>query len=142
MKIAIVTSDGNSVSQHFGRSPYYKIISIDNNKVTGEEMRQRRTGHFAPQQKQAEHHQNNNHDHGGHGEKHGYGSDADTKHASMATEIGDCQILVAGGMGQGAYESFKRAGLDVVMTNRQLIEDVIIDYINGNLVNYAYDRTD
>ena len=141
MKIAIVTMDGNTVSQHFGRSPYYKILTIEDNQVTGEEMRRRGTGHFAPQQQNAApHHEEQTHSHPE--GKHGYGSDADMKHASMAQEIGDCKVLVAGGMGQGAYESFKRAGLDVIMTNHQSINEVVDSYIKGELKDLSYGRTD
>ena len=48
-KVAIVTNDGNSVSQHFGRSRYYKIISLENGEIVGTEMRDRTIGHFGPQ---------------------------------------------------------------------------------------------
>jgi len=135
MKVAIVTMDGKTVSQHFGRSPYFKILTIEKNEITHEELRERHFGHFAQQKTEnhAQHEKN---------EKHGYGAEADAKHASMVTEISDCQILVAGGMGQGAYESFSRAKLNVYLTDKSDIQDVANALIQNNLQNLASSRTD
>lgn len=135
MKAAIVTMDGETVSQHFGRSPYFKILTIENGAITHEELRERRSGHFA-------HQQTENHAYHEERGKHGYGIGADAKHASMAAEISDCQILVAGGMGQGAYESFKRAGLEVYLTDKTNIQEIAHAIIQNNLQNLASSRTD
>ncbi len=140
MKIAIVTADGETVSQHFGRSPYYKIYTFDGGDPVDVEMRQRGTGHFAPQQDQgATTHQDHAHDHGAQG--HGYGAEARDKHSSMAAELSDCDVLVAGGMGRGAYESFRQAGLEVILTNLREINDVVNAYVAGTLENLADERT-
>lgn len=139
MKVAIVTLDGETVSQHFGRSPYYKIYTIENNYPVNVEMRERGTGHFATQQ---QHHHSIEPDPGNPHGRHGYGADADEKHFSMAQEIADCDVLIAGGMGQGAYENFRSAGLDVILTDHRYINDVINDFVNGKLKNLASERTD
>ena len=139
MKVAIVTVDGETVSQHFGRSPYFKIYTIENNSAVHTEMRERGTGHFATQRQHT--HSNEPGPENPHG-RHGYGADADQKHFSMAREIGDCDILIAGGMGQGAYESFSRAGLNVILTDRVSMNDVVRDLIEGKLNNLASERTD
>ena len=144
MKVAVVTVDGKTVSQHFGRSPYYKIYTIKDGDPMDVEMRERGTGHFARQNGPGNtyaHHTETDYDHQ-HNGRHGYGAEADHKHASMADEIADCQVLVAGGMGQGTYESFKRAGLDVVLTDHRNIDDVINDYVAGKLQNLSDQRTD
>ena len=137
MKIAVVTNDGQTISQHFGRAPYFKVVTIDERLIINQEMRERHSGHFAANKV---HEQNGEH-HNAQG-RHGYGSDADSKHATMAQEISDCQVLIAGGMGQGAYESFKRAGLNVYLTDHGKIDDAINDYINGTLTNLYQSRTD
>ncbi len=138
MKVAIVTMDGNTVSQHFGRSPYYRIITIENGQITGDEIRQRGTGHFARQgQASHQHHHHDNHSGG-----HGTGPEARSKHAAMAQEISDCDILVAGGMGSGAYQHFTQEGLKVYLTDLRNIEDVVIALIKGELKNLANERTD
>lgn len=141
MKIAIVTNDGNTISQHFGRSQYYKVITLENDKVLSDELRQRGTGHFAQGQGQNQHSSSES-SHFNQQGKHGYGQDADNKHALMAQEIGDCDILIAGGMGSGAYESFQRAGLKVILTDNQYIDNSVQSFIKGNLKNLADTRTD
>jgi predicted Fe-Mo cluster-binding NifX family protein len=59
----------------------------------------------------------------------------------MAAELADCDVLVAGGMGRGAYESFLRAGLEVVLTDLRDINDVVNAWMNGTLRNLAEERT-
>ena len=50
MKIAVATEDGNSISAHFGRSPYFAIYDIDDGEIINREMRENTfTGHFLPQ---------------------------------------------------------------------------------------------
>ncbi len=152
MKVAIVTTDGKTVSQHFGRSPYFKIFTIENAQIVDEQMRERGTGHVA-QTRENEAHAFAHHGHHGqcsegHGrgkheqKAHGYGPDADSKHTAMAAEIADCDILVAGGMGRGAYESFSRAGLKVILTDAINIEDVVKGLLDGSLQNLATARVD
>lgn len=138
MKVAIVTVDGVTVSQHFGRSPYYRIVEIKDGCVVNEEIRRRGTGHFAANARTGNHEESHFNEQG----KHGYGADADAKHRGMANEIGDCDVLIAGGMGSGAYESFRRAGLNVILTDLVNIEDVVDALIKGNLKNLADSRTD
>lgn len=137
MKIAIVTNDGETISQHFGRSRYYKIYSIENNKVVGHELRERGVGHFARQQPQPFHepHQDQT-------GRHGYGAEAASRHAAMAAEISDCNVLIAGGMGMGAYESFQSAGLEVIMTDKVNTDEAVNAYLAGNLKNLVQERTD
>jgi predicted Fe-Mo cluster-binding NifX family protein len=135
MKIAVVTVDGKTVSQHFGRSPYYAVVTVENGEVKSREMRQRGVGHFAPQGPQhAEHHEENG--------RHGYGPEARMSHAAMAQEIIDCQVLIAGGMGSGAYENLKEAGLNVILTDMEMIDDAVKAHISGSLKNLADQRTD
>lgn len=135
MKIAVVTMDGKTVSQHFGRSPYYSIMTIENGEVKSRDLRERRTGHFAPGGPQ---HGSDLHETG----RHGYGPKAKSSHAAMAQEISDCRVLIAGGMGSGAYENLKEAGLEVVLTDKQMIDEAVRLYISRDLKNLADERTD
>jgi len=140
MKVAIVTDDGDYVSQHFGRAKYYKIYTIEDGAVTETEMRQRGTGHHAPNanQQEQQQHQATEADSA---EGHGYTADAVNKHRSMAAEIADCKALIAGGMGSGAYESFTSAGLDVIMTKFSWTEEAITAYIENKIENLVEQRT-
>lgn len=136
MKIAIVTVDGKTVSQHFGRSPYYAICTIENQEVIKKEILERGTGHFAKGQQN--HDQTQEHDHS---QGHGFGAGNDQKHDEMAQEIADCQVLVAGGMGRGAYQRFFMNGINVIMTDERDIDTAVQRYIDGNLPNLFNDLT-
>jgi predicted Fe-Mo cluster-binding NifX family protein len=56
MKIAAVTEDGITISQHFGRAPYYVVVTIADGRVVSKEVRDK-VGHaqFASEH-QEEHH--------------------------------------------------------------------------------------
>lgn len=137
MKIAVVTNDGANVSQHFGRARYFKIFTVEEGKVKFTEMRERGSGHFARQSKGAIHQPNQ--DPMG---RHGFGPEAQGRHAMMAAEIGDCDVLIAGGMGTGAYESFRTAGLNVILTDYRSTEEAVSATIEGKIKNLFEERTD
>ena len=132
LKLAIVTDDGRTVSQHFGRAAYYLVIEIADGEIKGHEYRPRK----APCGGHGRHH---HHDHDGHHHDHhhgqGHGSDpqAADRHAAMADKIKDCQLLIAGGMGRGAAQAMEAAGIRVVMTNLASIEDVLAALAAGRL---------
>jgi predicted Fe-Mo cluster-binding NifX family protein len=44
MKIAVVTEDEVTISQHFGRAPYYMVYTVEGGKVTEKERRDK-AGH-------------------------------------------------------------------------------------------------
>ena len=137
MKIAVVTNDGDYVSQHFGRSRYYKIYTIEGNEIKGTELRERGTGHFA-RQPQANFHELHQDPQG----RHGFGTEDQSSHAMMAAEIGDCDVLIAGGMGAGAYKNFKAAELNVILTDYDSIEEAVTAYMEGKIKNLYEERTD
>ena len=39
MKIAAVSDDGTTISQHFGRAPFYVIITVEKDKIVAREKR-------------------------------------------------------------------------------------------------------
>lgn len=129
MKIAVITDDGKTISQHFGRAPYYLVLTIEEGKVINREMREK-MGHnqFAA---------------GEHGETHSgpdHGRDAAShnKHVSMAETISDCKALLCGGMGMGAYESMRQLNITPIVTEFTNVEDAIQAFIDGKLI----DRTE
>ena len=56
--------------------------------------------------------------------------------ASMAAAIADCQMLLARGMGMGAYESLGQAGIRSVITTIANIEDAALQAANGTIVDH------
>jgi predicted Fe-Mo cluster-binding NifX family protein len=126
MKIAVVTDDEKTVCQHFGRAQYYMVFDVENGKITGKERRDKMGHrHFAAQESA----------HGAAGGPHGYDADSQSKHASMAETIKDCQVLIAGGMGMGAYDSMKSYNIEPFVTDIVNIEEAARLYAEGKLVN-------
>jgi predicted DNA-binding protein (UPF0251 family)/predicted Fe-Mo cluster-binding NifX family protein len=126
MKIAVVTDDEKTVCQHFGRASLYVVYTIENGKVTSKETRPKMGhSHFAS----AEGH------HAEQGGKHGFGADSQQKHASMAEAIKDSQVLIAGGMGMGAYDSMKSYKIEPVVTDITDIDEAVKLYVEGKLPN-------
>ena len=125
MKIAAISDDGVNISQHFGRAPLYVVLSVEDGKVVGRETRPKSGHHtFAA----AEHPM-------APGERHGYDADSQSKHASMAETIADCQVLLAGGMGWGAYESLKSYNIEPIVTDIENIDEAVQLHLAGRLHN-------
>lgn len=126
MKIAVVTDDGTTICQHFGRAQYYSVITIENGKVKGKEQRNKAGHHVAGVQHASQ---------ASHGERHGFDASAQASHAGMMANITDCQLLIAGGMGWGAHESLKQNGIESLITDVNNIDEAIQLYIQGKLPN-------
>lgn len=133
MKIAFVTDDGVSISQHFGRAQFYEVLTVDGGTVVAREHRPK-MGHaqFAGHD---EHHDEPQT--AGADQRHGYGADAQDRHSRMATAIADCQFLVVGGMGAGAYESMKSAGIQPLVTDKHLIDEALKAHLDGTLKDHT-----
>ena len=128
MRIAAITDDGTNISSHFGRAPFYAVFTIENQEVVKREMRDK-MGH------QQFVHQEGLVDEQG---RHGFGPGSEDRHAAMAQAIRDCDVLLSGGMGWGAFESMKQAGIKTVVTDMASIEDAVQAYLDGTIV----ERTD
>ncbi len=125
MKIAAITEDGNTISQHFGRAPFYVVVTVEDGKIINKEKRNK-TGHHTF----AAHHADL-----APGEKHGYDAGSEVRHASMAENVSDCQVLIAGGMGWGAYESLKSRNIEPIVTDIKTIDEAVKLYLEGKLTN-------
>jgi predicted Fe-Mo cluster-binding NifX family protein len=128
MKIAAITDDGTTISQHFGRAPYYMVLSIEDGKIAGCEMRDK-LGHKNFSGEHNEEH---------HGETHGLDAASHNRHAQMADAISDCQVLLCGGMGMGAYQSMLQLNIKPIVTDIRNIEAAAQAYLAGSIV----DQTD
>ena len=128
MKIAAVSEDGITISQHFGRAPFYIVDTIEEGKIVARERRDK-LGHA---QFRSEPHSEVNDARG-----HGFGAESQSRHARMAAAIADCQVLLAGGMGAGAYESMKDAGVEPIVTDISEIDAAVRAYLEGRLVDHT-----
>jgi predicted Fe-Mo cluster-binding NifX family protein len=127
MKIAVASDDGATVNQHFGRAPYYVVATVEDGKVIGKEKRAK-AGHHTFAGVCDEEHVD------GQGRR-GYSASSASKHAAMAESIKDCQVVICGGMGWGAYESMKSYNIEAIVTDKTSIDDALSAYAQGNLTN-------
>jgi predicted Fe-Mo cluster-binding NifX family protein len=127
MKIAVITDDEQKISQHFGRAPYYLVVTIEDGQIVQRERRDKLGhAHFANEP--------DNHDHQP-GERHGFDPAAQDRHARMAASIADCEVLLCRGMGAGAYESMKQAGIRPIVTDIASIDEAVQAYLDGQIVD-------
>jgi transcriptional regulator with XRE-family HTH domain/predicted Fe-Mo cluster-binding NifX family protein/mannose-6-phosphate isomerase-like protein (cupin superfamily) len=128
LKIAVITDDGKTISQHFGRAPYYLVLTIEEGKIVNREMRDKMGHNQFSEQPHAEE---------SHGAGHGMDSASHNKHVSMAEAIADCKALLCGGMGMGAYESMRRLNIQPVVTELRDIEVAAQAFIDGKLIDHT-----
>ena len=126
MKIAIITDDGKTISQHFGRAQYYLVVTVENGQIIERQLRDK-LGHT--------HFTNQPHEDYQPGQPHGMGAAAHNKHLSMAGTISDCEALLCRGMGMGAYNSMQQVGIRPIVTDIADIEEAVMAYVEGRIVD-------
>jgi len=126
MKVAVVTDDGKTISQHFGRARYYQVYEIQDGVIKESERRPKAGHHVegASHQKEGE-------------GIHGYDHRDVATHNSMLSNIADCEVLIARGMGQGAFEAMKEAGLKPFITDIESADEAVRAYIDGKLDSHT-----
>ncbi len=126
MKIAVVSNDGNRISAHFGRARLYVVVTVEDGRVVGREVREK-----------AYHTHAHHHDHSAaSGQGHGLGSGARARHQEMIEPIRDCDLLVSRGMGAGAYAGLQAAGIRPILTDLRTVDEVVQAYLEGRLVDH------
>lgn len=127
MKFALITDDGKTISQHFGRAQHYLVVTVENGQIVNREMRDKLGhSHFASQP----------HEEDKTGQPHGMDADSHNKHLQMSEIITDCEALLCRGMGRGAYESMKIRNIRPMVTDIASIDEAIIAYVNGQIVDH------
>jgi predicted Fe-Mo cluster-binding NifX family protein len=127
MKIAAITEDGETISQHFGRAPHYMVVTVDDGRIVGHELRDK-LGHADFHDEQPGHESE--------GGRHGFGPAADGRHGRMAEAIADCEALLCRGMGAGAYESMNSRAIRPVVTDIPSIDEAVMAYVDGHIVDH------
>jgi predicted Fe-Mo cluster-binding NifX family protein len=127
LKIAVITENNRTISQHFGRAPYYLVLTVENGKIINRETRPK-AGHHTFATEESEHAAQG---------PHGYDAASQARHVVMADPIADCQVLLGGGMGMGAYENLRARGLEVIITDVSDIEQAVRLYLEGKLPNLS-----
>lgn len=130
MKIAAVSEDGTTISQHFGRAPFYIVVTVEDGRIVGRERRDK-LGHaqFAGEPGEAAREADPR--------GHGFDAAAQDRHARMAAAIADCEVMLARGMGAGVYESMRAAGIRPVVTDVAIIDAAVEAYLAGQLRDHV-----
>ncbi len=131
MKIAAVSDDGKTISAHFGRASLYVVLTVEDGNIIQRELRQKLGhDHFTPEQHEhAEHQQLSS-------AGHGFSPAEQDRHSRMLDAVLDCQILLARGMGSGAYYSIQQAGLTPMVTTISDIDTAALEAARGTLADH------
>jgi len=127
MKVACVTDDGTAISQHFGRAPYYAVLTVGDGKITARELRDKMGHNHFVGEEHAE----------VPGQRHGTDAASHDKHTRMAHAIADCEALLCRGMGWGAYESMKQLGIKPVVTDITNVDEAVKAYAAGTIIDHT-----
>jgi predicted Fe-Mo cluster-binding NifX family protein len=122
VKIAVITDDGKTISQHFGRAQHYLVVTVEDGRILGQEMRDKAGHHtFAP------------HESSSASGPHGFDPASRSRHAQMLGTIQDCQAVLAGGMGLGMQRNLEEVGIRPVLTDVRDIQEAVQAFIDGRL---------
>ena len=131
MKIAAVTDDGQVISAHFGRATKYAVLTVENGRVVASELRAK-VGHKEFQSEESHDHEHH-HDPRGRG----FGQHSEDKHRRMFAAVTDCEVLLARGMGQGAYNGMQQMGIRPILTDIGNIETAVQAVMDGSIVDHS-----
>jgi predicted Fe-Mo cluster-binding NifX family protein len=130
MKIAIVTDDGHTVSMHFGRSVGYAVLTVEDGTVVARELRPK----YSPHGTAAAEHDGSDR---APGQPHGFGAAADSRHDQMAAAIADCQAVICGGMGWGAYQRMAANGIRPIVSDIRDVDEAALACASGSIVDHS-----
>lgn len=130
IKIAVVTDDGKNISPHFGRATKYAVLTVEDNRIIAHDLRDK-AGHRDFQHEESHDHQHHDDDRG-----RGFGKHSGEKHRLMFEAIPDCEIVLARGMGQGAYQGLQQNGIRPILTDIADIDIAVQAVIDGSIEDH------
>ena len=139
MKVAFPTDDGETISTHLGRANYYKVFTLEEENFHQYEQRIKPVHGGDGQHEHQDHQENQVH-------QELYEPDENQEErielerpiiggVTMFDPISDCQVLIARGMGEPAYNHATRRGLEVILTSQKTIENALKSYQAGELTS-------
>ena len=131
MKIAIVSDDERTISQHFGRAEKYIVISFEQEKIIDRKSLPK-VGFC-----HSSHRHQGRHEHGSDPRGSGFGRHSKITHEQMFENIRDCDILVSRGMGRGAYLDLQQLGIRPIITDIGDIEVAIQAVMDETIINHV-----
>jgi predicted Fe-Mo cluster-binding NifX family protein len=116
MKIAIPSMDGSTISQHFGRCKTFLIFELEGGRIAGRELRENGQGC------------------GGHSHEEGGASHQGDTHGGFVRLLSDCQVVIAKGIGGGAMQALRGAGIRVALVQDDCSpEEALLRLAGGGL---------
>ena len=132
MKIAVVTDDGKTICDHFGRARLFAVCSVENGEIVSRDLRDK-AGHH---QFVHESHSGDSEHHEDHSQGHGMGAGAAARHTVMLSAITDCEVLITRGMGRGAYLALKEADITPIVTDEGTVDAAVHAYVRGDIEDH------
>jgi len=118
LKIAVASSDGVSISNHFGRSIYFLVFEIDAVRIIAKDVRDNTYTAFAKGECEGSHH----HD------------DQPHSHADIVNALRDCEVVLCRGMGWRAGEELRANGIEPFLVKNDIsAEEAVKAYLTGGL---------
>lgn len=118
MKIAVPTNDGMTISRHFGRSAAFLVFDVQDGSIQGRETRSN-AGLCS------------------HEPRHSHGSGCQSggvhSHRGVVSALGDCELVICSGIGDGAGDALGAQGIRTILTNTGPVEDAVAAYLAGTL---------
>lgn len=121
-KLAVPSDDGLTIANHFGKCAQFIVFSIQNEHVTGTEIR--------PNVSMCNHGEHAGPTHSGHEHMGG--------HADFVTLLHDCTVVLCRGMGMGAEQALAQNGiLPVAVGELSTAREAVDAYLRGALTDTA-----
>ncbi len=124
MKIGIPSADQTNIFPHFGRSTGFVKIEIDDKNILAKEFIDNTfTGHAQGQHQDHQENHEHLHNHAAH------------SHAGIFSALGDCEVIIANGMGRRLYDEFMQNGKKVFVTKETNVETAVTAFLRDSLDN-------
>lgn len=130
MKIAIVSDDGQTISQHFGRAEKYIVVSCEQENIIDRKSLPKIDFCHSSQR----HH--GRHEHRADRRGSGFGRRSKVSHEKLFEDIKDCDILLSRGMGRGAYHELQQLGIKPIITDIDDIESAIQAVMDDTIIDH------
>jgi predicted Fe-Mo cluster-binding NifX family protein len=131
MKIAIVSDDEQTISQHFGQAEKYIVISLEQGKIVDRKTLPKVGNCHSPSRNFG------NYGHEPDPRGRGFGHQSRSKHKQMFDNIKDCDIIVTRGMGRGAYLDLQQLGIKPIVTDIADINTAIQAILDNTIINHT-----
>jgi len=117
MKVAVASSDGTSISRHFGQSACFIVFDVEDGKVTRREVRD--NTYTAHAQGNCQGHEHGDHHH---------------SHSAIVDAFHDCEAILCLGMGWRAAQDMAANGIKPYVLEQECTpESAVTLFVEGRL---------